>query len=89
LVLADRALGADFLPKRLHPRVQAGPRQGISLPPAAAGCLLSFSTASGFRSQRRIIFPEAEDLLALLAQQILASGFRLTTGFYDLQFLAP
>jgi hypothetical protein len=50
---------------------------------------LSFSTASGFRSQRRIIFPEAEDLLALLAQQILASGFRLTTGFYDLQFLAP
>jgi hypothetical protein len=50
---------------------------------------LSFSTASGFCSQRRVIFPKAEELLALLAQQILASGFRLTIGFCGLQFLVP
>jgi hypothetical protein len=71
--LANRALGAEFFPERLHPRVQAGLRQGVSLPAAAAGCLLSFSTTSGFHSQREFL------LLWLCASAkyapLLQSGF--------------
>jgi hypothetical protein len=46
---------AVFVPTRAwwgfsFARIQAGPRQGTPLPAVAAGCLLSFSAASGLRS---------------------------------------
>jgi hypothetical protein len=46
---------AVFVPTRAwwgfsFARIQAGPHQGTPLPAVAAGCLLSFSAASGLRS---------------------------------------